>query len=78
MTKSLAKSEGLLASDLGAGGGGVVLSTFAPIGSHVNENEKINIRKKIIFLIKNTSGHMAQGKQELKFERNPCNRFRDN
>ncbi len=25
-----------------------------------------------------TSGHMAQGKPQLKFERNPCNNFRDN
>ncbi len=24
------------------------------------------------------SGHMAQGKPQLKFERNPCNNFRDN
>ncbi len=23
------------------------------------------------------SGHIAQGNQQLKFERNPCNRFRD-
>ncbi len=27
---------------------------------------------------KNTSGHMAQGKPQLKFERHPCNNFRDN
>ncbi len=28
--------------------------------------------------LKKTSVHMAQGKPQLKFERNPCNNFRDN
>ncbi len=28
--------------------------------------------------MKKTSGHTAQGKPQLKFERNPCNKFRDN
>ena len=28
--------------------------------------------------MKKKSGHMAQGKQQLNFERNPCNNFRDN
>ena len=27
---------------------------------------------------KKMSGHMAQGKAQLKFERNPCGNFRDN
>ncbi len=27
---------------------------------------------------KKTSGHMTQGKPQLKFERNSCNNFRDN
>ncbi len=37
--------------------------------------------KKILFFNnekKKTSGHMAQGKPQVKFERNPCNNFRDN
>ncbi len=41
-----------------------------------------NIRKKskIIFFLKiqKTSERMAQGKLQLKFERNPCIKFRDN
>ena len=28
--------------------------------------------------IQKKSGGMAEGKQQLKFERNPCNRFRGN
>ncbi len=36
-----------------------------------------NIRKKIKNS-KKTSGHMVQGKLQLKFERNPCIKFRDN
>ncbi len=41
-----------------------------------------DIRKKNVFSKiqkKNKMyGHIAQGKQQLKFERNPCNSFRDN
>ncbi len=38
-----------------------------------------NIRKKIKKkILTKKSGHMAQGKPQLKFERNPCNNFRDN
>ncbi len=28
--------------------------------------------------MKKASGHMAQGKPQLKFESNPCSNFRDN
>ncbi len=41
-----------------------------------------NIRKKFknffFSKMKKTSGHMAQGKPQPKFERNPCNNFTDN
>ena len=42
-----------------------------------------NIHKKIknitfFFWKTKKSGHMAQGKSQLKFKRNPCNRFRNN
>ncbi len=55
---------------------------LTPIGSHVNENEKKKIlRNQKIFFFKNEKkmcGHMAQGKPQLKFERNLRNNFRDN
>ena len=56
---------------------------LASLGSHVNENEKKivkKIRKCVDFFqqIPRTSEPMAQGNQETKFERNPCDRFRDN
>ncbi len=51
------------------------MKPFAPIGYHVSYNgiflKKSKKKKKIKSL------HMTQGKQQLKFERNPCNRFRD-
>ena len=52
------------------------MTFFAPIGSHVNENEKKKKREncKMHFFFKKAkaSGCMGQGKQQLKFERNPC------
>ncbi len=52
------------------------------MGSHVNENEKKNRKKfeSMCFLwkLQKTCQRMAQGKQQPKFERNPCIRFRDN
>ncbi len=60
---------------------------FASIGSHVDENEKYifvknsnfffqKFKKKIDFF--EISERMAQGKPQLKFERNPNIKFRDN
>ncbi len=34
-------------------------------------------RKMIFFKLKQKSEHMAQGTRQPKFERNPCNTFRD-
>ena len=60
-----------------------VLKVLAPIGSHVNmvnTKTKKNPEKFEIafFLKKNMSGGIAQGKPQLKFERNLRNRFWDN
>ncbi len=42
------------------------------------KNIRKKIKKKFFSKMKKTSGHMAQGKPQLKFESNPCNNFRDN
>ncbi len=45
----------------------------------LTKTKKMRKKKEFFFSkIKKMSGHIAQGKQQLKFERNPCNRFRDN
>ncbi len=39
---------------------------------------KKNKKKHFLSKMKKKSVHMAQGKPQLKFERNPCIRFREN
>ncbi len=57
-----------------------MFEVFAPIGSHMH----MKIGKYIFFSKipktkeRKKSRDMAQGKQQLKSERNPCNTFRDN
>ncbi len=41
------------------------------------KTKKIPKNSKKKFFSKKTSGHMAQWKPQIKFERNPCNNFRD-
>ena len=44
----------------------------------MKKNPKKSKKKKFLKKMKKTSGHMAQGKPQLNFERNPCCNFRDN
>ena len=44
----------------------------------LTKTKNIHKKKKKIPKIKKKSEHMAQGKPQLKFERNPCIKFRDN
>ncbi len=53
------------------------ICSLAPIGSHVNENEKEN-RKKKCRCVQKTSQRMVQGKKQPEFEINLCIRLLDN
>ncbi len=56
------------------------MKVLLPYGPMLTKTK--NIRKKsendFVSKMKKTSGDMAKGKPQLKFERNPCNNFRDN
>ncbi len=57
-----------------------VLKFSLPLGPMLTKTKNIRkkIKKKFFSKIQKTSERMAQGKPQIKFERNPCIKFRDN